>query len=277
MSLFLNLEKKLRNIWWVAVFFLVLAAITLPTILLAQHYKWTISIGQQALIAIFATYCCQLMRGKPLTEFTGRLNAVWFRNFWLGLFVRASVMLIPAFFLYYGNWITIQTVPVNTSSLLAATSLFIAVAAAEEFLFRGFPFQRLKDSIGVWGVQLFMAGYFLLIHLNNPGMVGTIKVLASVNIFLASIPFGVAFLKTGSLAMPIGLHFMANWVQGTFLGFGVSGHQETSILKPVFYNAPVWLTGGGFGLEASLPGLIAIIAAIISLYRWQPAITLTNH
>ena len=38
--------------------------------------------------------------------------------------------------------------------------------------------------------------------------------------------------------MPIGLHFMANWAQGTLLGFGVSGNEETSLLKPVFHNAP---------------------------------------
>ena len=117
-----------------------------------------------------------------------------------------------------------------------------------------------------------MAGYFLLIHLNNPGMSGSIKLFASVNIFLASIMFGLAFIKTKSLAMPIGLHFMANWVQGTLFGFGVSGNEETSLLKPIFHNAPQWLTGGSFGLEASMPGLICVIMAIVFLYKWKPAI-----
>ena len=146
----------------------------------------------------------------------------------------------------------------------------MAVAVAEEFLFRGFVFQRLIYGFGKWPAQLIMAGYFLLIHMNNPGMTGSIKLFASINIFLASIMFGLAFIKTRSLAMPIGLHFMANWVQGTLLGFGVSGNEETSLLKPVFHNAPQWLTGGSFGLEASVPGLIFVIISIILLYKWKP-------
>ena len=71
--------------------------------------------------------------------------------------------------------------------------------------------------------------------------------------------------------MPIGLHFMANLVQGTVLGFGVSGHNEFSLLKPVFKTAPNWLTGGDFGLEASLPGLVCVIITVVLLYRWKPS------
>jgi hypothetical protein len=100
---------------------------------------------------------------------------------------------------------------------------------------------------------------FLLTHIGNPGMTGSIMVFASINIFLASLMFGLAFLRTKSLAMPIGFHFMANWAQGVLLGFGVSGMEQASILKPIFNGAPDWLTGGSFGLEASIPGMISII------------------
>ena len=181
-------------------------------------------------------------------------------------------MLLPALFLYLGGWANWQTSTLKVMPLISAAGSFIAVAVAEEFLFRGFVFQRLMAGFGTWVAQLLMAGYFLLIHMNNPGMTGSIKIFASVNIFLASIMFGIAFIKTKSLAMPIGLHFMANLMQGTLLGFGVSGNEETSLLKPVFHNAPQWLTGGSFGLEASVPGLISVMITIIFLYRWKSAI-----
>ena len=71
--------------------------------------------------------------------------------------------------------------------------------------------------------------------------------------------------------MPVGIHFMANWVQGTILGFGVSGHEEASILKPVSNKAPLWLTGGSFVLEASLFGLVILLVITASLYVWYPA------
>lgn len=66
--------------------------------------------------------------------------------------------------------------------------------------------------------------------------------------------------------MPLGLHFMANFVQGGVLGFGVSGAEQSGLLIPVFGEAPVWLTGGRFGLEASLPGLICIVITLLLFY-----------
>ena len=271
MNIFFSGNRQLRNIWWVTIFFLVLASITVPFIFLSQKYNWKITIAQQASIVIVATWICQLMRRKPLTELTGKFNATFLKNFLRGLLVGGAIMLGPALFLYLSGWVTWQYSSFQFTSILVGTGFFFAVAIAEEFLFRGFIFQRLIVSIGSWGAQLIIAGYFLLIHINNPGMTGTIKLFASVNIFLASLMFGLSFIKTNSLAMPVGLHFLANWVQGILLGFGVSSNKEASILNPIFHNAPQWLTGGNFGLEASLPGLAAVALAIILLYRWQPA------
>lgn len=269
MNILLNKSRQLRNIWWAAVFFLVLALITFPSIILSQVYHWEITITMQAVIVIAATWICQLIRKKPLTELTGAINGLWIKNLISGLSLGTALMILPALFLYLGGWLTWQISTTHIMALLSATGLFISVAVAEEFIFRGFVFQRLIAGIGIWGAQLIMAGYFLLIHLNNPGMTGSIQLFAFVNIFLASIMFGLAFIKTKSLAMPMGLHFMANWVQGTLLGFGVSGNEETSLLKPVFHNASQWLTGGSFGLEASLLGLLSVVLAIIFLYRWK--------
>jgi hypothetical protein len=79
------------------------------------------------------------------------------------------------------------------------------------------------------------------------------------NIFIASLVFGLAFVRTKSLAMPLGLHFMANLMQGGVLGFGVSGTEQSGLLKPVFSEIPDWLTGGQFGLKASVLGLVCIV------------------
>jgi membrane protease YdiL (CAAX protease family) len=97
---------------------------------------------------------------------------------------------------------------------------------------------------------------------------GDIRYLAGLNIFIASLMFGFAFIKTKSLAMPIGIHFAANFVQGGVLGFGVSGNEEQGFLTPTL-NGPDWLTGGAFGLEASVPGLICVIAITLWLWRWR--------
>lgn len=222
----------------------------------------------QAIIVVTASWISQLLLRKPFVELAGRFDRSWFRNLFAGLVVGAALMIVPALFLGVAGYVHWDLQVPELHAVLRVTGMFVAVAVAEEFMFRGFIFQRLISSIGVWGAQILLAGYFLLTHMNNPGMTGSIQVLASINIFLASLLFGFSFLRTGSLAMPLGLHFMANWVQGTLLGFGVSGSENPSIMQPLCNKGvPVWLTGGSFGLEASVPGLVSVVIALVVVYR----------
>jgi uncharacterized protein len=148
--------------------------------------------------------------------------------------------------------------------------LFAGVAITEELLFRGFVFQRLISGLGVWPAQLIIAAFFLLTHCSNPGMIGSTKLVASINIFLASILFGVAFLRTRSLALPLGLHWMANWVQGSVLGFGVSGTEQLGVLKAGFWRSTYLADRRQFGLEASVPGFICVVATLIFINNRKP-------
>ncbi|WP_336514444.1 type II CAAX endopeptidase family protein [Pollutibacter soli] len=269
MNIFFDNQKKLRDMWWIGIFFLVLAAFTFPLILASQHFSREVTITQQAVVVILATWISQGMRRKPMSELLGYMNFTLIKNALFGLVAGALLMLVPAACLSMFGYIHWQQGSGDFSSILNTTWSLIAAAIAEEFLFRGFVFQRLRKSTGLWIAQLIIAAYFLLTHINNPGMTGNIKILASVNIFIASLMFGLAYVKTNSLIMPITFHFMANWVQGTLLGFGVSGNVQASIMKPLFHNAPVWLSGGNFGLEASIPGLVSVVLTTFILYRWR--------
>jgi membrane protease YdiL (CAAX protease family) len=260
---FLNSERQLRNGWWILIFFLVLAAILFPTLMVAQQNSMEVSIGLQAVIIVIVSFICQLLRRKPMDELFGKFNMHWIKEFGLGSLIGSMLMLVPALILWIFGWVHWQWNPVGFSSFLSIALLFAGVALAEELLFRGFIFQRLIAGLGQLPAQLIMAGYFLLTHLNNPGMTGDVKVLASINIFIASLVFGSAFIRTKSLAMPLGLHFMANLIQGGVLGFGVSGTGQSGLWKPAFNEVPAWLTGGQFGLEASVLGLICIVTVFL--------------
>ena len=268
---FLNSERQLRNGWWIVIFFLVLASILMPTLLVAQQLSLEVSIGLQSVMIVLVSWICQLLRRKPFVELLGRVNVRWFKELCLGGLVGSALMLVPALFLRLLGWVDWQWNPIDFSTLMSIVLLFAEVAVAEEVLFRGFIFQRLIAGLGEWPAQLILAGYFLLTHLNNPGMTGDVKILAGINIFLASLMFGLAFIRTKSLAMPLGLHFLANMMQGGVLGFGVSGTDQSGLFKPVFAGVPGWLTGGPFGLEASVPGLIFVAVTLILLYKWKPS------
>lgn len=102
-------------------------------------------------------------------------------------------MVIPALILWVFGWVGWQLNPTSFSALATTLLVFAGVAVAEELLFRGFIFQRLVMGLGQWPAQFLLAGYFLLAHLGNPGMTGGVKVLASANIFIASLLFGLPF------------------------------------------------------------------------------------
>lgn len=180
------------------------------------------------------------------------------------------IMLVPILILNIFGWVTWQGVPSGLSARLSRIHFFIGVAIAEELLFRGFIFQRLLSGIGQWPAQWIIAGFFLLTHMNNLDLTGSIRILASANIYLASTQFGLAYIRIHSLAIPPGHHFMANLMQGGVLGFGVSGTDQTGLLIPTFAEVPDWLTGEQFGFEASIFGLFFVVITLMLLYKWRP-------
>jgi membrane protease YdiL (CAAX protease family) len=269
-SIFLNSDHQLRNGWWIVIFFIIMASLIIPSKLFADNNGIELSIWAQAGLVFIASLICQSLLREKFSTLFGAIKP-WPKYFLYGCALGTILMLIPALILGVSGQVSWHG-ELNYSSLLPGLSIFAAVAITEELVFRGFFFQRLIAGLGQWPAQILMAAYFTLNHWDNPGMVGTAKILASINIFLASILFGLAYIKTQSLAMPIGLHLMLNFTQGTLLGFGVSGNQQSSLWTAEVSNAHPWWTGGQFGLEASLPGLLFIIIGCILLYRWKPAL-----
>ena len=97
---FLNSERQLRNGWWILIFFLVMAAILFPTLIIAQQNSMDVSIGLQAVIILLASWICQLLRRRPLAELLGKFNALWFKELCVGGLVGSALMLVPALVLW---------------------------------------------------------------------------------------------------------------------------------------------------------------------------------
>lgn len=266
-NIFIDSSRQLRNGWWIAIFFLIMATMLLPLTFWMRQQGSEIAMWHQAVLSLIAAYVFQRLRRQPFAEMMGAFNFIWLKQLLIGGLIGSVLMLLPALVLLLGGWVSWQidtlTMSVIGNGLLGCA----AVAIAEEIVFRGVFLQRLHAGLGVIAAQLLVAAYFWLTHSSNPGMEGNVKLLASVNIFVASLLFGLSYLRTKSLAMPLGIHLMANFVQGNILGFGVSGHNEAGLLRPVFGDSPIWLTGGQFGLEASLPGLIAVLLCFTFLHR----------
>jgi hypothetical protein len=143
------------------------------------------------------------------------------------------------------------------------------VALFEETLFRGFVFQRLVAGAGVWVAQITLGLLFATSHWGNPDMHGATLVWATVELFLGALLLGLAYLRTQSLALPIGIHLGWNWALGHLLGFGVSGFEHVGWFRPMLQDRPEWVSGGRFGPEASIFAVIVDALLILLLWRWK--------
>jgi membrane protease YdiL (CAAX protease family) len=266
---FLNAQRRLRSGWWIAIFFVVLTALLFPVLLTSREQGGDVSIYLQAAIVLAASLICQALRRKPISDLIGPLDGRWPLHMLVGMALGAALMAIPALALGLIGAASWRFDPTALATFAPTLAVLAAAAAAEELLFRGFLFQRFIDGLGAWPAQIIIAALFVLTHSDALNADGAFNTLAAANIFLASIVFGLAYLRTRSLALPFGLHFAANAMQGPVLGFGVSGGDQTGLLAPSFHDAPDWLDGGAFGLEASLPGLICVIALLALLWRWR--------
>jgi membrane protease YdiL (CAAX protease family) len=218
---------------------------------------------------LLATWICTRLRREPLSSVGLRLDRRWVREFAWGCAIGLGGMALAAGLIVAIGGVRFELDPARSLGTMAfGLYLFTSVALLEELMFRGFLFQRLVAGLGAWPAQLALAALFAFAHWGNPGMEGAAKVWATIDIALAAVTLGLAYLRTRSLALPVGLHLGWNWTQGHLLGFGVSGIDLTGWFHPVFQGMPTWITGGDFGPEASLIGVIADLAMLALIWKW---------
>lgn len=265
---------RLRNGWWALIFLACVAATALAYRPLSQALQ-ALGVAKDWLHAapvvmvLLATWICTRLRREPLASVGLRLDRRWAREFTLGSALGFGGMLLATGLIVAVGGVRFELDPARSLGGMAfGLYMFASVSLLEELLFRGFLFQRLLAGIGVWPTQLTLAALFAVGHWGNPGMEGAAMFWATIDIGLAAVLLGLAYLRTRSLALPIGLHLGWNWTQGHLLGFGVSGVDLTGWLHPVFQGKPAWLTGGEFGPEASVLGVLADLVMLAIVWKW---------
>ena len=144
---------------------------------------------------------------------------------------------------------------------LLVTVLLLGGAVLEELMFRGYPFQRLIEAIGAPGAILVLSAFFGAVHLGNPNA-GGLWSWGFFNTLAVGVLFAVAYLRSRTLWLPIGIHFGWNFFLGVVYGLPVSGIKDFSVIVRSTAHGSRLLTGGPYGIEASLTGSIVIVFGI---------------
>ncbi|XOV79666.1 MAG: lysostaphin resistance A-like protein [Aestuariibacter sp.] len=274
-KLLINQHGQLRNGWWILIF-VALIALTRPlySLIRGSLLDWQVQelwLEPLSLVLILCvTWICCRLRQQRLADAGWHLDLRAFKLFQAGLLFSVIQIAIIVGIIWLAGGVSFE---LNSNRsfepLLLGFYIFLCAAIMEELLFRGFIFQRLIEGVGVWPAQLGLALLFAIGHWSNPDMEGATLIWASLDIGLGAILWGLAFIRTGSLALPIGMHLGWNWAQGNIFGFAVSGHEHQGWLQPILQDSPAWLTGSTFGPEASVVAVIVDLAAIIVLWRWK--------
>jgi membrane protease YdiL (CAAX protease family) len=170
-------------------------------------------------------------------------------------FVAAATVLIAAFGGYSFSWAH-HAVAGTLASVLAVQA---GAALTEELMFRGVALQAIEQRWGSRAAVAATALFFGAVHLANPGATlwSGLAVAAEAGFML-----GAAFLWRRSIWLVVGVHFAWNTAE-QLLGVPVSGHTPDARLFTVHAVGSHLLTGGSFGLEASVvPVAIGLLLAV---------------
>jgi hypothetical protein len=145
--------------------------------------------------------------------------------------------------------------------LMTVVTVAVVPGIIEEILFRGILFRFLEQFGGSWFALFLTSALFGLSHIVNPNASTFSSFAIAVE---AGVLLGGAYMLTRSLWAPIGLHAAWNFTQGYIYDVPVSGIDQQGMVEARL-SGPELLSGGAFGLEASLIALVCATLAGIWL------------
>lgn len=275
-----RLEKRKVSDNLLVLYFLVIVIIILGQLLgsLLQFIPFMVSTDFSITVTMYfgfigvwilaILYMRFTKKNRPILKILGRSAAgnTWI-NFLIGIgigFVLNGICILAAWLhkdivLYYDSFQPVYFI-----------IIFIAVfvqSSAEEFICRGFLYQRLMRSykspvVAIIGNALL----FALMHLFNDG----VTALSVLNIFVVGILFSFMVYYMDSMWCAMAVHTAWNFTQNIIFGLPNSGMvspysvfrlDATTANNSFAYNV-------GFGIEGTLIADVVLILGCIGMYLW---------
>jgi len=173
--------------------------------------------------------------------------------------------------------------PQSQETLIIVSYACMAIFAgiAEEVVFRGMAVREIALKYG-WMIATIIGGvYFGAAHLVTK--LHDITVLDVLWILLASILvsflFVALYIRSHSLWLPIGFHMAWNFSLKGIMGVTMSGNAAKAGLLEVELTGNSLVTGGSFGIEASIVSLViyVLIALLFIGLPWRGRIVLLDN
>jgi membrane protease YdiL (CAAX protease family) len=140
--------------------------------------------------------------------------------------------------------------------------IFGTGALIQELVFRLVIFRLLEELLGTWMAMGAIAAIFGFVHLGNPNA----TLWTSLGLVLSDVLLSAAFILTRRIWLVWGIHAGWNYFQAGVFGMANSGITFKSWIVPRT-SGPAWLSGGAFGIEASVVAVLLNLAVGIYLLK----------
>lgn len=191
----------------------------------------------------------------------------WGQSLLKGMFIGFVLIIFSFLFILLFKGLYIHSVNLNNDTfnqLILGVFIFFIVAINEELMLRGYIQGLVKYEYGTKSAIITSSIVFALLHGINPGVWE--NPIPLINLFCAGMILGALREQQGGLWTCIGFHFSWNFIQGSVLGFNVSGQETDSVLN-ISLNQSVYINGGTFGAEGSILTLVLLIGYLIWIFK----------
>ena len=218
---------------------------------------------------------------RPWSQMGLQFDRSWGIDLLFGLFLGALLMSFVFVVEYMAGWVRVRdsfVVDLNATpfivALIGPLVVSLVISIIEELLARGYQLRNLAEGLNMAKIGpggaivaswVLSSSLFGLLHVFNPNA----TLLSTLYLMLTGVFFGLGYVLTGRLGLPIGLHFAWNFVQGNVYGFPVSGNIfGGATVMSIEQGGPTLWTGGAFGPEAGLLGIAAILLGCLLTLLW---------
>ena len=227
--------------------------------------RWTSWPGDVAAVIIvgLTVYCYRFyvkqMEKRPAYEIQRRGSGVETGS---GFAIGAMLVVLTTVVILVAGSYKVESANA-TATLTHAFFIFGLLAFFEELVFRGILLRLFEESFGTWLSIVVVAAVFGAAHLVHEEA----TMLSSTAIALQDLVLSGAFVLTRKIWLSWGIHCGWNFAQDGVLGMPNSSVDVLpSLLNPEI-SGPTWLTGGVFGIELSVIGVVLNIVAGLVLIK----------
>lgn len=225
--------------------------------------SWPGDIG--AVMIVGLTLCCyrlyvKLVEKRPAFEVQRLGSGV---ETGIGFALGALLVVLTMLVILLAGSYNVESANAS-ATLIHAFFIFGLLALFEELAFRGILLRLFEEMLGTWlsiGVVACLFGAVHLVHEEA-------TMLSSTAIALQDLVLSGAFVLTRKIWLSWGIHWGWNFAQDGVLGMPNSSVDVLPSLLNSEVSGPTWVTGGVFGIELSVIGVVLNIVAGLVLVKF---------